>query len=141
MTWLYENKEIEEAPESYGFIYLITNLENGRKYIGRKFFTRAHTRQVKGKKKKSRVESDWRTYYGSSEELLKDIELYGKDSFKREIIRMCATLGETKYWEAKLQFQYSVLEEKLQDGTWAWYNGNIMMKFQRRNIGKHSLEI
>jgi hypothetical protein len=141
VTWLYENNEIDEVPEkTYGFIYLITNTENGRKYIGRKFFTKSHTRQVNKKKKKSRVESDWKDYYGSSEELLADIEKYGKDKFKREILRLCKTLGETKYWEAKYHFFYNVLESKLPNGEWEYYNGNVMMKFTRRNIGEHCLE-
>lgn len=136
MQWLYENKELEEIPEGYyGFIYEITNNLNGRKYLGRKFFTKSHTKQVKGKRKKSRVESDWKDYYGSSQELLDDIEKYGKENFTRRIVRLCKTLGETKYQETKLQFLYNVLEEKLPNGEWAWYNGNVAMKYTRRNIG------
>ena len=142
MKWIYENNEVDEVPEGfYGFIYLITNKQTGKKYIGRKFFTAAKTRQVNKKKKKFRVESDWKDYYGSSQELLDDIELLGKENFERQIIRLCKTLGETKYWEVKYQFMYSVLEEKLPNGEWAWYNGNIMMKFHRKNIGSHSLDL
>lgn len=137
MSWIYNNKPIEEIPSGYyGFIYLITNLATGKQYIGRKYFTMSKQRQVKGKKKKSRVESDWKTYWGSCEPLLKDLEALGEDNFKREIIRLCKTRGETNYWEAKLQFHHNVLEEMLPDNTPAWYNANIMMKFTRKNIGK-----
>ena len=136
--WLHEGEEYDgkDIDKYYGFIYLITNLETGRKYIGRKFFTKAKTKQVNGKRKKLRVESDWTDYYGSSEELQADIALLGKEKFKREIIRLCSSLGECKYWETKLQFINNVLEEKLEDDSWAWYNGNIAMKYTRRNIGK-----
>lgn len=134
--WFYNGSPIEEIPDGYfGFIYLIENIETGKKYLGRKYFTASKTRQVKGKKKKSRVESDWKDYYGSSEILLKDIEALGKEKFVRKIIRLCKTRGETNYWEAKLQFKLNVLEETLADGSPAWYNGNILVKFTRKNIG------
>jgi hypothetical protein len=136
--WYYNGQEFDESlvDGHYGFIYLITNTENGRRYIGRKFFTKAHSRTVKGKRKKSRVPSDWMDYWGSSEELLADIESMGKDKFRREIIRLCQTLGECKYQEMVAQVDNRVLESTLPDGTPAWYNANIMMKFTRRNIGK-----
>lgn len=136
MTWLYEDTEFTDPGNHYGFVYCITNLVNGRKYVGRKFFTKASTRQKNKKIKKVRVESDWLDYYGSSDELLRDIETYGKENFKREILRLCKTLGETKYWETKLQFQLNVLEERFEDGTFAYYNSNIVMKYTRKNIGE-----
>lgn len=137
MAWYYKEEEITEIPDGYyGFIYLIENVVNGKKYIGRKYFTKSKTRQVKGKKKKSRVESDWQTYWGSSELLLKDIEELGEESFRRSILRLCKTRGETNYQEAKLQFENNVLFETFEDGTTSWYNANIMMKFTRKNIGK-----
>lgn len=139
--WYYNDQEVtdDQIEGKYGFVYLITNLQSGRKYIGRKFFTKAKTRQVKGKKKRSRVQSDWMEYWGSSEELLTDIAKLGKEHFRREIIRLCDTLGETKYQETKLQFQYNVLEEHFANGMPAFYNGNVAMKYTRRNIGKGSL--
>jgi hypothetical protein len=138
--WYYNGQEFdgELAAGLYGFVYLITNLQTGKMYIGRKFFTKAHSRTVKGKKKKSRVPSDWENYWGSSEELLKDIAALGKENFRRDIIRLCLTLGECKYQETKLQFQYNVLEAKLGNGELAYYNSNIAMKYTRRNIGKGS---
>lgn len=127
--WLYENKQFEGYAGYYGFVYLITNTINGKKYVGRKYFTKAGTRQVKGKKKKTRKESDWLDYYGSSPRLLEDIEKYGKENFTREILRLCKTRGECNYWEVKLQFEYKVLESE------DYYNDNIAVKFTRRNIG------
>lgn len=135
--WYYNGKEFEEvlAADYYGFVYLIENLVTGRKYIGRKFFTKSHSRQIKGKKKKSRVPSNWMDYWGSSDELLADIEKLGKESFRREIIKLCKTLGECKYQEMVEQVDRRVLESSLPDGSPAYYNANIMIRFTRKNIG------
>ena len=96
MTWLYNNQPVETLPEDcVGFVYLITNITNQRKYIGKKLakFSRTTQRTVKlknGNKKKkkirSKVDSDWRDYYGSSPELTRDVELLGKENFQREIL-------------------------------------------------------
>jgi hypothetical protein len=128
-VWLFEGKQFEDVGDNYGFIYLITNTINGKKYIGRKYFTKASSRQVKGKRKKTRKESDWKDYYGSSPRLLEDINKHGVDNFKREILRLCKTRGETNYWEVKYQFRFCVLESD------QYYNDNIAVKFTRRNIG------
>lgn len=133
--WTYEGQEFTDPDKYYGFIYEITNTINGKRYIGRKYFTAAKTRQVKGKKKRTRVESDWKDYWGSSKYLLADIEAYGVENFKREIIRLCKTRGECNYWETKLQFHYNVLEAKTENGEWAFYNENIAVKYTRTNIG------
>lgn len=129
--WLYDGKELtdEDIKGYYGFIYEIECLDNSKLYLGRKYFTKAGTKQVKGKKRKTRKESDWKDYYGSSPRLLEDIEKLGKDKFVRRIVRLCKTRGETNYWEAKLQFANEVLESD------KYYNDNILVKFTRRNIG------
>lgn len=129
--WLYCGKELtdQDVEGYYGFIYQIECLVNSKLYLGRKYFTKAGTRQVKGKKKKTRRQSDWKDYYGSSSRLQEDIERFGKDNFVRTIVRLCKTRGETNYWEAKLQFEHSVLESD------KYYNDNILVKFTRRNIG------
>lgn len=129
--WLYEEKEIdyELVNEYYGFVYLIENIKTGKRYIGRKYFTKASSKQIKGKRKRCRKESDWKDYWGSSSRLLSEIEKEGQDKFKRSILRLCKTRGECNYWEAKLQFMHNVLE------TDDYYNDNIMMKFTRNNIG------
>lgn len=135
--WLLQEHSTQDARELteedtkgyYGFIYIIENLTDGKAYIGRKYFTKAGTKQVKGKKRKTRKESDWKDYYGSSPRLLEDIEKLGKDNFKRTVVRLCKTRGETNYWEAKMQFLLGVLESD------SFYNDNILVKFTRRNIG------
>ena len=129
--WLYDGKELtdEDIKGYYGFIYEIECLDNSKLYLGRKYFTKAGTKQVKGKKRKTRKESDWKDYYGSSPRLLEEIEKLGKDKFVRRIVRLCKTRGETNYWEAKLQFANQVLESD------KYYNDNILVKFTRRNIG------
>jgi hypothetical protein len=133
--WLLENKEFVDPEDYYGFIYLITNKITRKQYIGRKYFTKAAIRQVKGKKKRTRKQSDWIDYYGSSPGLLKDVELLGKENFERQILRLCKTRGETNYWEVRYQFEYKVLEIYNQDGEPLFYNDNVAMKFTRRNIG------
>ena len=105
--WTYENELISEdiSAKYYGFIYCITNLQNGKKYIGRKYFTKSSSKQVKGKRKKIRKESDWKDYWGSSQKLIEEITQIGVGNFKREVIRLCKTRGECNYWEAKIQFE------------------------------------
>lgn len=128
MSWLYEGKEFEYSDEWYGFIYLIENLTNGKKYIGRKYLTKAATKTVKGKKKKIRVESDWDSYYGSSPALKADVELLGRDKFKRTILRLCKSRGECNYYEAKMIFETdAVLKEE-------YYNGWVSAKIQASHV-------
>ena len=136
--WIYEDKVFEDPSGYYGFVYEITCTETNKKYICRKYFSKAKTlAPLKGKKNKrrSRVDSDWIEYYGSSKSLLEDVEKYGKDKFVRRILRLCKTRGETNYWEAKLQFHHDVLNAKNELGENLYYNENIMMKFTRKNIG------
>lgn len=140
MTWLYENQVVETLPDTcVGFVYLITNLISGRKYIGKKLaqFTKTSYKTIKlkngtkkRKKIKSKIESDWQDYYGSSLELLKDIEKLGKENFKREILKYCNSKAECSYIEAKLQFHYGVLESK------DYYNNNIQVRVHGSHILK-----
>lgn len=131
MGWLYEETEIEEVPEkAYGFIYIITNLISGRKYLGRKYFTKAHSRQVKGKIKKSRIESDWKAYWGSNTELQEDVKQHGEDNFKREIIHIGFSRGEINYVEAKEIFVRGCLESN------DWYNGWVSYKGHASSLGR-----
>ena len=127
--WLYNNESFEEIPEGIvGYVYLITNLTNNRKYIGKKNFYFSKTKQVKGKKKRTKVESDWRVYYGSNKELCADVEKIGKENFKREILRLCKTKGEFGYFEAKMQFENNVLESD------EWYNSFIMVRVNKKHL-------
>ena len=118
MSWLYEDKEFTDVEDYYGFIYLIENLVNGKKYIGRKFLTKAGYKTVKGKRKKIRVESDWRDYYGSSNSLKEDIDYYGKDSFRRTILRLCKSRGECNYFETKYIFDTDAILDPNYYNTW-----------------------
>ena len=128
MTWLYNDVPFEDIADYVGFVYLITNLQNGRKYIGKKNFYFSKTRTVKGKKKRTKVESDWKTYFGSNKELLEDVEKLGQESFKREIIKLCKSKGEFGYYEAKYQFENNVLESNDYYNTW------IMVRVHKKHL-------
>ena len=128
--WIYENKDFieEQVQDNYGFVYLITNLTNGRKYIGKKFFYSAKTKQVKGKKKKYKAPSDWQTYYGSSDTLKQDVLQLGHDNFSREILHLCRSKGECSYLEAKEQFVRGVMESD------DYYNSWIMVRIRKSHL-------
>jgi len=130
MSWIYNQQLLSEIPEGYyGFVYNITNILSNKQYIGKKFFYSQKQRQVKGKKKKYKAESDWKYYYGSNEELKNDVELHGKDNFTRTIIHLCKTKGECSYYEAKYQFQENVLLFPE-----LFYNSWIMCKVHRKHL-------
>jgi hypothetical protein len=130
MSWTYNQQVLSEIPEGYyGFVYNITNLLSNKQYIGKKFFYSQKQRQVKGKKKKYKAESDWKDYYGSNEELKNDVELHGRDNFSRTIIHLCKTKGECSYYEAKYQFQENVLLFPE-----LFYNSWIMCKVHRKHL-------
>jgi len=132
--WYYNGNEYNETPEEYqGFVYLITELDTDKKYIGKKNFWRPKTLPKNSKRSRrvrTRVESDWRTYFGSSKEVQLLVEDKGEDNYKREILRLCRTKGEMSYYEAKLQFDHDVL---LRDD---YYNEFIGCKIHSRHLPK-----
>lgn len=129
--WLYNGEPFTDPGEYYGFVYLITNNTNGRRYIGKKFFWSSKRKQVNKVRKRYKVESDWKDYWSSSEELKNDVQLLGKENFTREIIHLCRTKGVTNYLEAKEQFLRAVLENKDE-----WYNSWIMVKVSITHLNK-----
>jgi len=127
--WLYNNSPLEIIPENaYGYVYLITNTITGRKYIGKKLFWFRKIKVVKGKKKRLKVESDWRDYWSSSEEVKKDVDALGADKFIREILHICPNKGSCNYLEAREQMDRRVLE------TENYYNGQIQCRVHRTHI-------
>jgi hypothetical protein len=130
LNWQYNDKDFTEdlIGDNYGFVYQITNLTNGRKYIGKKFFYFAKTKQVKGKKKKYKAPSDWQTYYGSSDTLQQDVLQLGHSNFKREILHLCLSKGICSYLEAKEQFVRGVMESDDYYNTW------IMCRVRKSHI-------
>jgi hypothetical protein len=130
--WLYNGQVVDsEVLENYlGFVYLITNLTNNKKYIGKKLLKRTKTKIVKGRKKRSLVESDWKDYYGSNKELAEEVNKIGAYNFKREITRFCTKKGELSYYEAQAQFAVDIL---LRDD---YYNNWISVKVQRSHLPK-----
>ena len=138
MVWLYENTQIETLPDDcVGFVYLITNKLSGRKYIGKKLakFSKTTYKVVKlknGTKKRrkirSKIDSDWQLYYGSNDQLNRDIAELGADKFTREILFYCRSKAECSYVEAREQFNHRVLESD------NYYNGQIVCRIHGSHI-------
>lgn len=128
--WLHNGQPVEEIDPKYiAFVYLITNLTNGRKYIGKKLTKFSRTKTVKGKKKRVSIDSDWQTYWSSSDEVKKDVQELGEHNFKREILHFCISKGTSTYLEAKEQFANEVLENPE-----LWYNGHIQCRVHRNHL-------
>lgn len=130
--WYYNNKQFNNTPEDYqGFVYEITELSTNKKYIGKKNFWRPKTlpkNSRRSRRVKTKVESDWRKYYGSNRELQQLVEQDGSDGYKRVILYLCKTKGEMSYYEAKLQFENDVL---LKD---EYYNEFIGCKIHSKHL-------
>ena len=133
--WIYKGNPFtsDDIGDYYGFVYRITNNTNGKSYIGRKYFVQK--RKPKGGKRKVTSESDWKRYFGSSEELKQDIKRIGRGSFRREILSLHTTLGKVNYEETKQLFIHNVLMEALDDGTPKYYNSNILGRYMRKDYG------
>jgi hypothetical protein len=138
MSWTYQGQTVNELPDDcVGFVYLITNIVSGRKYIGKKLskFSKTTYKTVKlknGTKKKkkirSKIDSDWQEYYGSSPNLTADIQNLGTENFIREILFYCKSKSECSYIEAREQFSRRVLESE------EYYNGHIQVRVHGSHI-------
>ena len=138
MTWYYGGQEITELPEdAVGFVYLITCITTGKMYVGKKLAKFAKTTYKvvklkngtkKRKKIRSKINSDWQQYYGSSPNLTEDINQLGTDNFKREILYYCKSKSECSYIEAREQFSRRVLESD------DYYNGHIQVRVHGSHI-------
>ena len=131
-TWTFNNKEFNITPEEYqGFVYQLTEIHTNKKYIGKKNFWKPKTLPITKTRKRrvrTRIESNWKEYYSSSNEVCQLVEQYGKERFKREILKLCKTKGEMSYYEAKLQFEKDVL---LND---EYYNEFIGCKIHAKHL-------
>jgi len=133
--WLYHDSPFEpielDPKKIYGFVYLIENLVNGRKYVGKKLFFFKGFKTVKKKKKRILVESDWKTYYGSSNALQKDLDKIGKINFRRIILHLCTSKSECSYLEMKEQVERNaILSDK-------YYNDQIRVRVTRVQLTKY----
>lgn len=137
MQWTYKGKEVKEIPEDVeGFVYIITNTTNNKKYIGKKLAKFKTTKPpLKGRKNKRRghKESDWRDYWGSSDKLNEDVQTLGTDKFTREILYYCNSRGLMSYLEAREQFERRVLESD------EYYNGIINVRVGGSKILREAL--
>lgn len=138
MSWYYQDQLVAEISEDYiGFVYIITNLTTDKKYIGKKLAKFAKTTYKvvklkngtkKRKKIRGKIESDWQEYYGSNDELNKDVVTLGKENFRRDILYFCKTKSECSYIEAREQFSRRVLESN------DYYNGHIQVRVHGKHI-------
>jgi hypothetical protein len=131
--WFYNDKPFTSTDigDYFGFVYLITNKSNGRRYIGRKYLWQFRT--PKGKKRKVKSESDWKNYYGSCPELKEDIIKFGRENFSRTILSLHKTKGKTNYEETRQLFVNNVLTEALDTGEPAFYNSNVLSRYFRKD--------
>ena len=134
--WIHKGQEFleEHIGSAYGYVYCITNTINGKQYIGKKFFSKAGYKTVKGKRKKIRKPSDWLTYWGSNKTLLEDIQENGEEHFRREILHLCNNRSDCAYLELREQIDRRVLESD------EYYNDWIMVKVRKDNIKFHKMK-
>jgi len=132
-VWLYHNTKEEFKPQDLGdkivgFVYLITHIPSGRKYVGKKLLTKAKTKQVKGKRKSIRIESDWKDYWGSNQTLVEEVKQQGEQNYTREILHVCKTRSELSYLETwEIFVRHALLTEE-------YYNSWCTCKINKSNV-------
>ena len=131
--WTYQGTAFtsNDINDFFGYVYRITNLQSGKQYIGRKNFTKR--RKPRGGKRRVSSESDWKKYYGSSDELKSDVKRLGKSEFKREILSLHTTKGQVNFEETKQLFLHNVLTETLDGKIPLYYNSNILGRYMRKD--------
>ena len=134
--WYYQGTAFttDDIGDFFGFVYRITNIQSGKRYIGRKYFQQK--RKPRGGKRRVTSESDWKRYYGSSAELSADRKLLGNAAFKREILSLHTRLGDVNFEETKQLFLHNVLTETLDGKTPLYYNSNILGRYMRKDYFK-----
>ena len=135
-AWTYQGTTFtsDDINDFFGFVYCITNIQSGKRYIGRKYFQQK--RKPRGGKRRVTSESDWKKYYGSSDELSADRKLLGNAAFKREILSLHTRLGDVNFEETKQLFLHNVLTETLDGKTPLYYNSNILGRYMRKDYFK-----
>lgn len=129
--WIHNNDIIDEIPEgAIGFVYIITNLSDDRKYIGKKLFHATKYVQKNKKRKRIKVDSNWKEYYGSNETLKSHVIEFGETNFKREILHICYSKSQASYYEAFEQFSRNVILSS------EYYNDWISVKVTRKHLLK-----
>jgi hypothetical protein len=88
----------------------------------------AKRKQVKGKTKKFKGESDWQKYYGSSAEIKTDVLTFGKDKFIRKVLKLCNSKSEMSYFEMKEIFERDALIDE------NYYNAWVSCRINRKNL-------
>ena len=134
MTWYYDGVPFEDDGTHFGFVYLIENLITNRKYIGRKYFSKAGVRQVNGKKKKIRKTSDWENYWGSNETLKAEVAELGEHNFRRTILHLCKSRSECSYFETYEIFTRHCLLDEL------YYNEWVSAKIRKAHLKNVQLQ-
>lgn len=134
--WVDCNDVLIETPPdgAVGFIYVITRIDSGRQYIGKKLLKFAKTKVVKGKKKRLQVESDWKEYYGSNSELQEEVKIFGSDKFKRQIIKFCYSKTECNYVETEEIFKRNALKSD------NFYNSWVTCKITKKHVKSAQLK-
>jgi hypothetical protein len=132
--WTYRGEPFTDPGAHWGFVYRITCLTNGKQYIGRKIFSTSKSRQVKKKRKKYRVESDWKTYWSSSQDVQDEVARLGEAQFTREILRLCDSKSSLAYWETYYIFHYHALIHP------NWYNQWVSCRIRRSNLRATDIE-
>ena len=130
VMWIYQKRNFEDVDigKHVGFVYLITNNIDDRKYVGKKLFWFTKTKTVKGKKKKEKYISDWKTYWSSSEEVKDDVKRLGEENFTREILYLCDNKGTMSYLELREQIDRRVLENN------NYYNAFVGGKIHKKHV-------